>query len=397
MKKQNTVSIIIPTYNYSSFLPMSIASILAQGWNNENLDILIIDDGSTDNTEEIVHSFRHPAVKYMRQNNAGLPEARNRGMRAAQGEYLVFLDADDLLAPGCLHSQTAYLEANPHVDIAVAASVNVISYLPDAFFKVVDQWPLCKDMHDIHMHYNNIAPVHAFTFRKKIVQRGHHFDTSLAACEDYDFWFKCRLDGLNFGSNEQALVLYRKHAASMSADASRQSRHDCLLLDRVFQALQQGNEDASTYGKLRACIYGCLETMRRIQPFDAGAAEDIAANKLTLLLKRICAYNNVTISNPSYAHIVHYYREAALKISRLPKLADILSSDITAMLIAGPTFEPGEVFIRQRSMSLLSLNRLLVAINKYNPLSLVFTENMRLLGEFIFQKIAGKRQGRSAA
>jgi glycosyltransferase involved in cell wall biosynthesis len=376
---------------------MTIASVLAQGWKNENLEILIIDDGSTDNTEEVVHTFRHPAVRYMHQNNAGLSEARNRGMRAAQGEYLVFLDADDLLAPGCLHSQTAYLEANPDVDIAVSASVNVTSYFPDFFFKVVDQWPLCKDLHDIHLHYNNIAPVHAFTIRKNVVQRRHHFDTSLAACEDYDFWFKCYLDGLKFGSNEQALVLYRKHKASMSADAERQSRHDCLLLDRVFQALQQGNEDALTYGKLAACICGCLETILRIQSFDAHAAEDIAASKLVQLLKRICTYKDVTISNPSYAHVLRHYRETALKIACLPEIADILSSDITTILAGGPTFEPSEVFIRQRAMPIISLNRLTAAINKYNLLSPAFTRTMKLLSERIFQKIAGKRQSRRVA
>jgi glycosyltransferase involved in cell wall biosynthesis len=309
----------------------------------------------------------------MYQNNAGLSEARNRGMRAAQGDYLVFLDADDLLTPGYLHSQTAYLEANPDVDIAVAPCVNVISLLPDALFKAVAPWRLCRDLHDIHLYYNNIAPVHAFTIRKKSIQQGHHFDTSLAACEDYDFWFKCHLDGLKFGSNEQALVLYRKHATSMSTDTARQSRHDCLMLDRVFQALQQSSEDSSTYGKLAACICGCLKTMRRILPFDARAAEDIAANKLTHLLKRIRAYKDEAMPKPPYEHLLHYYRKTALQISRLPKPAGILSDVNAAMPAAGPIYEPGQVFIGQRPMSLISLNRLTAAVNRYNPFPSAFS------------------------
>jgi GT2 family glycosyltransferase len=371
MKNSATVSVIIPAYNYAEFLPMTIASVLAQGWKEEDVEMIVVDDGSTDGTQKMLQRFRHPSLRYLRQDNAGLAAARNRGLLEAQGEYVVFLDADDLLVPGYLRSQIACLEANPDADMAIAAHQQATSLHPHAFFRSIDSWPLCANRHEIHLYYNNIAPVHAFTLRRASIGSGRFFDAGLKACEDYDFWFKCQLDGLRFVSNAQALVLYRRHPDSMSANAARQSRHDCLLLDRVFLALSREREDERTHGKLAACIFGCLEAMRRILPFDRSKAEEIAASKLPLLLER--AGSRTDSPDQRYAPIVRHYRNAAGNAARLPQLLRILSGDVMAALgkwhVSG-IYPPGnaseEIFIRQRPLALRELNRRIADINRHN-------------------------------
>ena len=91
------VSVVIPCYNQAHFLGEAIESVLAQTY--PHLEIVVVDDGSTDNTGEV--AARYPGVRYVRQENQGLAAARNTGLRHSSGDYLVFLDADDrLLATG---------------------------------------------------------------------------------------------------------------------------------------------------------------------------------------------------------------------------------------------------------------------------------------------------------
>ncbi|NOZ45189.1 MAG: glycosyltransferase [Chlorobi bacterium] len=97
-------SIIIPTYNRAEFIEKTINSVLNQTY--ENFEIIIVDDGSTDNTKEIVTSINDKRIKYYRKENAERGAARNFGVKKAQGDYITFLDSDDVLYP--IHFQEAY-------------------------------------------------------------------------------------------------------------------------------------------------------------------------------------------------------------------------------------------------------------------------------------------------
>src|SRR4029450_1113854 len=94
------VSVVIPCYRQAHFLTEAIASALRQSYSN--LEIIVVDDGSPDNTEEVVRRF--PGVRYIRQRNQGLAAARNAGVRASTGDFVIFLDADDRLVPGAVTS-----------------------------------------------------------------------------------------------------------------------------------------------------------------------------------------------------------------------------------------------------------------------------------------------------
>ncbi|MDY0039233.1 MAG: glycosyltransferase family A protein, partial [Desulforhabdus sp.] len=108
------VSVIIPTYNRASFLKEALDSVLLQ--QNAEMEVIVVDDGSTDDTAAIVESFGR-AVTYLYQSNAGVSAARNTGIKAARGRWLALLDSDDLWLPGKLQFQLELL--NRHKDIKI--------------------------------------------------------------------------------------------------------------------------------------------------------------------------------------------------------------------------------------------------------------------------------------
>src|SRR6267142_966006 len=99
------VSTIIPTFNHERFLPSAIRSALKQ--THQSHEVIVVDDGSNDSTQAIVGRFSHPKLHYIYQNHQGLPTARNTGIAAARGQYLTFLDADDLLFPTAIETLMA--------------------------------------------------------------------------------------------------------------------------------------------------------------------------------------------------------------------------------------------------------------------------------------------------
>ena len=110
------VSVIIITYNYSAYIEEAIKSVFAQGVND--IELIVVDDGSTDNTRSVLEPYRDQLI-YVHQANSGQSAARNRGLSVCSGEYIQFLDSDDLLASGKIASQMNFLKRNPYIDIVV--------------------------------------------------------------------------------------------------------------------------------------------------------------------------------------------------------------------------------------------------------------------------------------
>jgi glycosyltransferase involved in cell wall biosynthesis len=214
--KNPLISVIIPCFNYGAYLQQCLQSVLTSAQDIPK-EIIVIDDGSTDNTPEIARQFQEH-VTYIHQENAGLSAARNTGMRHATGKYLLFLDADDLLAPNTIPVQTSILETQPDVDIAICQTREVLSMGPDGPMAPIGFWWLVRDSIPLHLCHFNIAPPHAYIIRRHRALENGFFDTTLRACEDYDFWFRCAVRDMQFCSHAQTYVLYRKHSKSMSAN-----------------------------------------------------------------------------------------------------------------------------------------------------------------------------------
>jgi glycosyltransferase involved in cell wall biosynthesis len=107
------VSVVIPTYNYGRFLPEALASVLGQ--THEDLEVIVVDDGSTDNTPDVLASVKDPRIKSVRTTNRGDSAARNTGLSMAHGKFIAFLDADDRWRPNKLELQLQVLNAEPEV------------------------------------------------------------------------------------------------------------------------------------------------------------------------------------------------------------------------------------------------------------------------------------------
>lgn len=217
------ISVIIPTYNYGKYIEEAIQSVLHQDY--APLEIVIVDDGSTDNTCEIVKPYLTDNVRYYYQENKGNAAARNFGIRQARGTYIALLDADDLYLPHKLSRQMAYMKAHPECEIVFARFRNVFS---------------SAEEREIAMKLNpsQEAPLNHMTMlsRKELFFRVGFYDERHRISPDI-YW----LDRLSLVHKipmvmlQEVLLLRRVHTDSISNQGAGQKarallEHRCSLL-----------------------------------------------------------------------------------------------------------------------------------------------------------------------
>ncbi|PCJ19406.1 MAG: glucosyl transferase [Gammaproteobacteria bacterium] len=117
------VSVVIPLYNTERYIQECISSVLCQRYSD--FEVLVIDDGSTDQSADLVNQIDDPRIRYVYQDNRGLPGARNTGIRLAKGRYIAFLDADDYWHPNKLAMHVRHLDENPRVGVSFSGSIFV--------------------------------------------------------------------------------------------------------------------------------------------------------------------------------------------------------------------------------------------------------------------------------
>jgi glycosyltransferase involved in cell wall biosynthesis len=204
--KDALVSIIIPCYNYGNFLPEAVQSVLSQTF--QSLECLIIDDGSKDNTQEISGELMKadPRVKYFSKENGGLSSARNYGITMASGQFVCFLDADDLLHEKKLEEQLKCFEANPGSDIVYGNAmffeknnrgVLYRNKAKDNSKKMITVDGDGKKMLSALVD-ENITVVSSPLIRKKVFEQAGNFDITYKSYEDWHFWIKCALADQHF-------------------------------------------------------------------------------------------------------------------------------------------------------------------------------------------------------
>ncbi len=289
------ISIIVASYNYAHFLPLAIESALAQ--RGVNVEIIVIDDGSTDNTADILSRYRSRIV-IEHQANQGLSSSRNRGISLAHGEFLIFLDADDFLWPDTVLSQINFLRSHPESGMAVCRTQFFSTLSSEGKPLPSGQWRLFLHDLDIHLLHFNIAPPHAVMIRRDILEKIGRFDISLLACEDYDMWLRAMLAGAEPVANPYAYVAYRRHKKSMSQNRTRQYVHDAILHERAISAYLAHSirEEDKGEGGL-ACIAGCLQTACRLE-----TQRPETARNLRNLAMRVATKLSTETSNFSSCH-----------------------------------------------------------------------------------------------
>jgi glycosyltransferase involved in cell wall biosynthesis len=200
------VSVIVPVYNGERFLAFTLQSIFDQDY--RPLEGVVIDDGSTDGTAEIARSFAE--VRYLYQSNQGVAVARNAGLEAARGEFIAFLDADDLWAPHKLSLQVAYHLQHPEVDCSFVGLVNFLEHGIEP--------PLWLRDNQSEAGRTDYSPC-TLLARRSVFERVGLFDTSYRVGEDTE-WFARAVDtGIRMGMLPDVLVRRRIHGANLSYES----------------------------------------------------------------------------------------------------------------------------------------------------------------------------------
>jgi glycosyltransferase involved in cell wall biosynthesis len=217
------ISVVIPCYNQAHFLGEAIESVLAQTY--RHYEIIVVDDGSPDTTSKVTSSY--PAVRYLRQSNAGLSAARNAGLNASRGQFLVFLDADDRLLENALQSGFNCFQGHPE---CVFVSGHYQRINADGSLKLqFPQSELKFDLYQTLLERNYIGMHATVMYRRQIFDAVGGFSTSLRSCEDYEMYLRIvRKHGVT--RHDRIVAEYRSHNASMSMDAGRMLRSVMTVL-----------------------------------------------------------------------------------------------------------------------------------------------------------------------
>jgi glycosyltransferase involved in cell wall biosynthesis len=228
------VTVIIPTYNRSDILTKAIASVLEQDF--EDLELLIIDDGSTDNTEIVVRKIlaNDSRVVYQKiTSNRGVGFARDVGLRLARGEYVAWVDSDDIWLPGKLSIQISILEKYPEIDILFGDLLNInhIKNIKQQLFfqnrNALDSLHVSRKFEQFYIITSGLEKalihtsfIHLQTviFRASVIQKIGGFDPALGSAEDFEFFMRGALLNLKFAYLEQTLGERHKYPTSLTAD-----------------------------------------------------------------------------------------------------------------------------------------------------------------------------------
>ncbi len=204
MKNNPRVSVLIPTYNDAEYLPDAINSILVQTF--DDFELIIVDDGSTDNTRELLSTYNDQRLKILSlEKNCGRPTARNIALDAAIGEYLCWMDSDDISLPKRLEKQVQFMDAHPEISVCSGK----ILY----FHEADGIWApplLHKDIETGLFFAPTIANAAACMRASAIKKYNLRFDPELYRAQDYDFWCQFILDKRGAAANlDEILYLYR--------------------------------------------------------------------------------------------------------------------------------------------------------------------------------------------
>jgi glycosyltransferase involved in cell wall biosynthesis len=300
------VSVIIPCYNYGHFLSETLDSLLSQTYSC--WECIIVNDGSTDNTEEVALTFMKTdkRFRYIYQKNAGLSAARNMGIRNSQGDYIQFLDADDMIVCQKLEKQLKIFRENPNAGISYGIS--------EFFFNDnIAELHLSKD----NKNHNwmpkvsggrsivlpklvdwNIMVVSSPLIKRSVITDIGFFDETLPSLEDWDYWLRAALLDVNmlFTDDKEIATLIRVSHTSMMTNtlvmniAELQVRKKMMAALQKYPSIYQNNKRRLTL--LQNSLY-----YQSKQQWDNGQKRNALRIIRTCRLKQIVSFTKYMLIN----------------------------------------------------------------------------------------------------
>jgi glycosyltransferase involved in cell wall biosynthesis len=242
------VSVVVPTHNYGALIAETLRSLQRQTL--PDWECVVVDDGSTDDTEGVVRRFaeRDGRVRYVRQRNLRQAVAKNTGLRAARGRYVQFLDADDFVEPRKFERQVAYLEAHPEVGIVYGGVRYFTTENPEERLHSMaeDNAPWMPEVSGEGAEVlealirENIMVINSPLVRRGVVDKVGRFDARLPPVEDWDYWLRCALSGVRFQFADlpETLALVRVHPASSSSNRVRLFDRRLLVRRKLARSIK---------------------------------------------------------------------------------------------------------------------------------------------------------------
>jgi glycosyltransferase involved in cell wall biosynthesis len=322
------VSVIMPAYNYSHYIREAIKSLQAQTY--ARWECIIVDDGSTDDTHKVVSGLAEQdgRVRYVYQEHARLPAARNNGLRQCSGDYVQFLDADDLLETRKLERQVAYLEQHPEVDIVYGSVRYFGSERPDELLYSMapanQRWmPETSGQGNavlLKLVDRNILAVNSALLRRNIIADVGFFDEAVPLLEDWDYFIRCAAwnKHFHFYNTQGTLALVRRHESSISQNVYRMLQMEMLTRAKVM-ALTSDSEVLSLNQERIVQTEGLI-SIHEAGTKPAGSfyrllRTSIRARKMRERLKWLaCAFALPFVSGPQLVELT------SLPVSQWPRL-----------------------------------------------------------------------------
>ena len=228
------VSVVIPVFNGERFLREAVQSVLDQQYSP--LEIIVVDDGSTDNTAIVARDLPEP-VRYLHQTNQGPAAARNRGIEQAQGSLIAFADADDLWPAGKLESQLPLLIKDPRIDIVLGRIQQVllseVEELGETAFSV------------------NLGSA---VIRKSVFEQIGIFDETMRYSEDVDWFMRARESGAAIVTIDAVTLLYRQHEQNMTRGKSTAELNVLKALKKSLDRRRESTGAATALPNFRSTV-----------------------------------------------------------------------------------------------------------------------------------------------
>ena len=217
------ISVIIPTYNRAALIGETLESVIRQTRPVD--EIIVVDDGSTDNTEKVIRAYSRYITKCIKQPNSGPAAARNRGVREASGEFMAFLDSDDIWVQNKTEMEMEWFAKNEHLDLVFCHISNFQENNEKEILEIrnprIEKY-LVDNASDLKEILNclieeNVIGTPSVIVRRSCFDRVGPFDESLKIAEDFDWWLRaartCR-----FGFVNAVLVRRRRHPGNLVND-----------------------------------------------------------------------------------------------------------------------------------------------------------------------------------
>lgn len=232
MNNDPKISIVIPTYNQSEYLQEAVESVLNQTY--KNIEIIIVDDGSTDNTLGVVRSFDNNKIIYIQQKNKGASSARNTGIKKANGEYIAFLDSDDLWLKNKLRKQIDFIKENPEIGLLGTGCYQMINIGKMIHKKIFpfENKILQKDL----IKYNPFIQS-SVMIRKNVFDDIGLYDEKFKESEDYDLWLRIA-QKYKIANLPEALITKRYYEKGLCL--SKDSKQLYFVLKAKKNAISRG-------------------------------------------------------------------------------------------------------------------------------------------------------------